>query len=97
MAAAVRVENGCAGKHYLRLDVLDQDGRPIRYLAREALAECGEATFVIQTALNDPPGVWTIRVVDVATGAQGQVQLAMGNRSSAVPQPEPFLIEAIND
>ncbi len=97
MTAAVRVENGFACNHYLRLDVLDQNGRVIRYLAREAMAECGEATFVIQTALNDPPGIWTFIVVDVATGVQSQVQIDMRTQPSLVPQPEPFLIEAIDD
>jgi hypothetical protein len=98
ITAAVRVEDGfVACNHYLRLDALDQNGRVMRYLACEAMAECGDATFTIQTALNDPPGMWTLVVTDVATGVQGQLHIDMRTQPSVVPQPEPFLIEAIDD
>jgi hypothetical protein len=97
LTAVVRADDPLACKHYLRLDVIDQDGRTIRYLAREAMTECGSATFTIQTALNDPSGTWTFVVAHVATGVEGRLDVAMGARAGMVRLPEPFLIEAIDD
>jgi hypothetical protein len=97
LTAALTAGNGAVGEHYLRLDVIDHNGRPIRYLGREALAHCGEATFTIPTAVNDPAGVWTIVVADVATGVNSRVQIDMGARSGLVPAVAPVLVAAIDD
>jgi Beta-galactosidase trimerisation domain len=82
--------------HRFRLDVL-AGNRPLRYLAREAMAECGIASFTISSAFNDPPGIWTIVVTDVATGVQGRRQVDMGARARPIPEPDPFQLDAIYD
>jgi hypothetical protein len=83
--------------HYLRLDVLDADDRPLRHLASEAMADCGIARFTVSSAFNDPPGVWTIVVSDVATGMRGETTVDLGSGAQPAPQPEPFLIDAVDD
>src|SRR5262249_44866323 len=44
VTAVLTVDAGQAGRHRLRLDALDSNGRALRYLARELVADCGAAT-----------------------------------------------------
>ncbi len=37
--------------------------------SKNVLAEGGQATFTLPSALNDAPGAYTVRVTDVVTGA----------------------------
>jgi hypothetical protein len=83
--------------HRFRLDVLDATGRPLRYLASEAIGERGTAPFGIPTALNDPPGVWTLVVTDVASGTQGRILVNVGSGAFDGPLPQPFQADAIDD
>jgi len=83
--------------HYLRLDVLDSQGGPLRHLSRETMAECGIAHFEIASAFNDPPGAWTIVVCDVATAVRGEAVVDIGPRMPLVREPEPFYIPALDD
>lgn len=98
IVAALTVADGQPGSHRLRLDVLASDGRPLRYLSREVLAECGSATFIVPSAFNDPPGRWTIVVTDVTTGTQGRVHVHLGSRAAQpFPEPEPLQVDVVDD
>jgi hypothetical protein len=97
VTAALTVDGGQAGRHRLRLDALDSKGRALRYLAREQMVDCGAATFAVPTAFNDPPGLWTLVVTDVATGVQGKLQINLGVRYTPVPEQEPLQIDGVDD
>jgi len=95
--ASLTVAGGPASWHRFRLDVVDSSGRSLRYLAQERAAEGGIATFIVPTAFNDPPGMWTIIVTDITTGIKGTTSLDLGPRASFVAAPEPFQVDAIDD
>ena len=97
VVAALATQGGQPRSHYLRLDVLNAEGRPMRHLGREVMADAGSATFALPTAFNDPPGSWTLVVSDVGTGTQAKIAVNLGPRPSVVPQPEPFATSAIED
>jgi hypothetical protein len=63
VTSGLDVGDNCPRGHYLRLDVIAENGPAIRYLAQEMKAECGIASLTIQSAFNDPPGVWTNRCI----------------------------------
>jgi hypothetical protein len=94
--AKVVTAEGPPGCHRLRLDVL-AGHRPLRYLAREAMADCGVASFTIPVAFNDPSGTWTIVVTDIATGVRGEVDVMLAPRALPRPAPPPFQVDVIDD
>lgn len=98
VTATLQVDEGASPqRHRFRLDVLAGDA-PLHYLAQEVTAECGAAGFSVPSALNDPPGEWTIVVTDVNTGVQGRVRVDMGPRAAQpFPQPAPLQIGALED
>ena len=59
----------------LRLEVRDAKGREIRALRDYAKLTSARCTFIFRAAHNDPPGPWTVRVVDAATGIAGEAPL----------------------
>jgi hypothetical protein len=97
VTATLRVANAVPHGHRLRLDVLDGSGRSLRYLAQEQIATDGTAAFSIPTALNDPPGLWSIAVTDIMTGNQTKVSVELGPNVVYVLEPEPLQIEAVDD
>jgi hypothetical protein len=97
VTATLSVDGGQPRNHCLRLDVLAGGDKPLRYLAREVMAEHGTSTFVIPSAFNDPPGVWTIVVTDVNTGTQDRVQVNLERDARPVPEPEPLQVDFVDD
>jgi hypothetical protein len=94
--ASLNLAAGQPGRHHFRLDVA-ANGRPLRYLAREVSADCGAVTFTVPTALNDPTGPWTIQVTDVNTGIQGKTQVNTTTPAQPVHEPEPLLVDSVDD
>ncbi len=58
------------------LRVLDPQGRETRYGAT-ALLPGGRILFSVPTAVNDPWGVWRIRVKEMLTGAEGEARVSV--------------------
>ena len=60
--------------HAVRLDLVSPTGRAPPFYRRKTLTDEGGAFGALWTlAENDPPGVWTIEAVDVATGIEERV------------------------
>ena len=60
---------GVAAPHdVMHVAVIDPAGTPVAHYSGNILAEGGEATRPLPIALNDPVGVWTLRVVDTISG-----------------------------
>jgi len=57
------------GRMVVRCHFLAPDGRLLPAYARNVLMEGNAGTVVLPSALNDPPGDYTLRVADVITGA----------------------------
>ena len=55
--------------HVVRLEFFDGSGKYLRPLTRKLLYP-GEREATVRVALNDAPGEWTIKALDVATGAR---------------------------
>ena len=64
-------------RHVLRVDVLGPEGKERTFYSRNLETEAGIAKMDIPLALNDPPGKWTLRVSDIATGttAEGTLEV----------------------
>ena len=97
VTARLDVGQGKPRGHVLRLDVIPADGHPLRYLAQESVTDCAEASFTVQTALNDPAGPWTIVVTDVATGMQGRASVTFAPMTPPLPHPQVLYIDNIDD
>ncbi|MBV8858037.1 MAG: beta-galactosidase trimerization domain-containing protein [Acidobacteria bacterium] len=66
-----------AGRHLVRCHFLAPDGSLLEAYAKNVLAEEGRASVVLPSALNDPAGVYTLRVTDVVTGATAEAKVEL--------------------
>jgi len=73
----VRIETsgGRPERHVIHLDVARPDGQAVRYLARNLETRRGRASFSLPLALNEPEGRYTLRLTDIATGANATLQV----------------------
>ncbi|MBT3289145.1 MAG: hypothetical protein HN380_17500, partial [Victivallales bacterium] len=65
---SLRTDGGTPDSHVFIVEVLGPDGGLRQHYAAQLVAPNGKATGTIPLALNDPPGTWTIRATDRATG-----------------------------
>ena len=63
------------GKRLVQALVLGPDGAPVPEYARTLLLDGAKGAFVLPTALDDPPGLYRLRFVDVLSGASAEVGL----------------------
>ena len=63
------VASSMPGRQLIRCHVFAPDGSPLPVYARNVLMNNGSSTFILPSALNDPPGRYTVRATDVVTGA----------------------------
>ena len=66
-----------AGRHLVRCHFFAPDGSMLEAYAKNVVAEDGRAAVVLPSALNDPAGVYTLRVTDVVTGATAEAKLEL--------------------
>ncbi len=76
----VEIAAGTPVTHCLRVEVVDPQGTARECYAANVLAPQGSARGEFVTALNDPPGKWTVRLRDVASGAAGQMTFELRAR-----------------
>lgn len=78
VTTGVRTSHSKAGRHVVRVQVTDANGRQRPEYDGVAVAVGGDAVHSFNLALNDPDGVWTIAVEDAATGlaTEGRLQVA---------------------
>jgi hypothetical protein len=58
--------------HALHFRFYGPDGVERRWYADTVFAESGLAELTIETALNEAPGTWTVKVADLASATEGQ-------------------------
>jgi hypothetical protein len=59
----------------LHLDVVDPAGKTVSQYSGNILAPGGQAEGVLPLALNDPPGLWTLRITDLLSGRSRQMAI----------------------
>jgi hypothetical protein len=64
-------------KTLVRCHVLGPDGRLLPTYARNILLAGKAGAFVFPSAVNDAPGIYTVRVSDVITGATQEAKLEL--------------------
>ena len=80
-ALAVSVAgDAAAGKHIIRLEWFDPDGRTLDTYCRNYVAPDGKVNIRIKTALNERPGAHRLVFRDVATGIVKSVALRVTER-----------------
>ena len=67
----------CARDRLLRIDVIDPSGAAPRNLRGFLTLADATASRNIPFAFNDPPGEWTVRATDVASGVSGDVAVRL--------------------
>ncbi len=65
------------GLHVYRIEVTDATGDRCDWYDTRLTASGGVAGGEFRLALDDEPGVWTIRATDVATGVEGELQVTV--------------------
>ena len=66
-----------AGLHCYRMEVVGPDGKPLPSLAQNLIAAKGQASADVPFALNDPKGIYTITVRDVASGVRAEATIRL--------------------
>jgi len=61
----------------IHLDVIDPDGNTIAYYSGNLLMTDSRITRLLPFAVNDKPGVWTIRATDLLGGATATTDLVV--------------------
>ena len=64
----------------IHLEVTDPSGRLVERYARNVLIANAAADFALTFGDNDPPGLWTLTVRDLITGARLRLQTELSNR-----------------
>lgn len=57
----------------MRIDVIDPTGKICQYYGNNLFLNDGSGSGEIPLALNDVPGMWTLRVKDVTSGVEKEV------------------------
>lgn len=70
---ALKTEGGLPGRHCVRIDVADPNGKICQYYGNNLFIYNGTGSGEIQLALNDIPGVWMLRVKDVTSGVEKEM------------------------
>ena len=65
------------GDHVVRLDVYDATGKLNLAYTRNILTTAGQATGRIRLALDDPRGVWRLKVIDTISGCTNEARVAV--------------------
>ena len=67
-SVALSTIGGKPGRHCIRIDVVDPDGKNCIYYGQNLFIYKGKGKGEIPLALNEKPGMWTLQVKDVTTG-----------------------------
>jgi Beta-galactosidase trimerisation domain/Beta-galactosidase len=65
------------GRHLVRCHVFAPDGSMLAAYSNNVLVDRATATFILPSALNDPPGTYTIRATDVVRGATTETRIIL--------------------
>jgi len=70
-----RLASSAPGKRLVQALVFGPDGAPIPEYTRTLLLDGANGSFVLPTALDDPPGRYRLRFADVLSGASAELGL----------------------
>jgi len=75
VSVKVKTSGGQAGNHVAYAEVVGPDKKARDYYSQKVIIQKGEGEIDIPTAFNDPTGIWSIIVRDVATGISKTVEI----------------------
>ncbi len=64
-----------AALHIVHIDVMNPEGKRMMHYSENIFAENGHAAKLLPLAYNDPAGTWTLRIHDLLSGQQKNVEL----------------------
>ena len=71
------IDHAPTGRRLFRCHFFAPDGSLLDAYAKNVLAEGARAEVILPSALNDPAGVYTLRVTDVVTGATAEAKIRL--------------------
>ena len=74
---AVKGDRFRIGRHAVVLRFIAPDKKEILHYRTKAVLENGKGAVTLPMALNDPPGEWTLKAKDVASGVTGSAVLTL--------------------
>jgi hypothetical protein len=74
---AFTIASSRPGRTLIRCHVFAPDGSMLPAYASNMLLDHATKSFVLPSALNDPPGTYTIRATDVLTGATSETKIIL--------------------
>ena len=77
--ARIETDDLPAGDHVVRLEVYDSDGVLLEPYTGNFLSTEGVVNRTIKLALNDPPGNWRLRAIDVVSGTVAEGTTAISH------------------
>lgn len=66
-----------SGSGALRVEIRDPLGNAVPHYGETLVARDGAATKLLPFALNDPPGVWTVRVTEALSGLEASTPIVL--------------------
>jgi hypothetical protein len=63
------------GKHLLRMEILNPEGKPLAYYSKNIAAENGNFSIDIVLGLNEPAGAYRMLIRDLITGITAEAEL----------------------
>jgi hypothetical protein len=69
--------SSAAALNVIHLDVIDPEGQTVTHYSGNLMVTGGGTTRLLPFAVNDKPGVWTIRATDLLGGATATAELAV--------------------
>lgn len=71
------IESATAGRRLFRCHFFAPDGSTLEAYSKNVLLDGARAEVVLPSALNDPAGVYTLRVTDVISGATAEAKIRL--------------------
>jgi hypothetical protein len=77
LTLSVQCDPGDRAKHFARVRVLDPAGREYAPYARNVTLPSGAGEYLLQLALDEAPGRWTVEAEEVVSGAKSNAAFAV--------------------
>jgi len=74
----LETEQGVPEMHVFRVSLISPQGKEVSYYSKNFKAGEGKLAGKIQLSLNEYPGIWKIRIKDIASGATSQKDFTVG-------------------
>ena len=66
-----------AALHIVHIDTINPNGQRVLHYSQNLIAKNGHAVKLLPLASNDAAGIWTLRIHDLLSGQQKQIEISV--------------------